>query len=108
MFEKRDIVMIPFPYSDLTVSKQRPALIISNDKLNKNQDRICCLITSKEDTDSIVINNKCFESGKLPLKSWVKPYRLFTINEKIIKRKLCSITNEFHNKIINSLNEYIK
>lgn len=30
MYDQRDIVLIPFPYSDLTGSKQRPALIVSN------------------------------------------------------------------------------
>jgi len=41
VYKQKDIVIIPFPYSDLTGSKQRPALIISNNKINKTQDRIC-------------------------------------------------------------------
>ena len=36
MYEQKDIILIPFPYSDLTGSKKRPALIISNQKLNKS------------------------------------------------------------------------
>lgn len=31
MYEQRDIVLVPFPYSDLTGAKQRPALIVSNE-----------------------------------------------------------------------------
>ncbi|MBI2565163.1 type II toxin-antitoxin system PemK/MazF family toxin [Candidatus Woesearchaeota archaeon] len=38
MYEQKDIVLVPFPYSDLTGSKQRPALIISNSKINKTED----------------------------------------------------------------------
>ena len=30
MYEQRDIILIPFPYSDLTGAKLRPALILSN------------------------------------------------------------------------------
>ena len=33
MFEQKDIVLVPFPYSDLTGAKLRPALIISNPTL---------------------------------------------------------------------------
>ena len=108
MFDQKDVVLIPFPYSDLTGSKQRPALIMSNTKLNKTEDRICCLITSNEPSDGIFIAKESFLEGKLPFKSWVKPYRLFTINTKIIKRKICKLNDEFHKKIINSINSYIK
>jgi len=45
MFEQGNVILIPFPYSDLTGSKKRPALIISNSNL-KGEDKICCLITS--------------------------------------------------------------
>ena len=108
MFEQKEIVLMPFPYSDLTGSKQRPALIISNRKLNNSEDRICCLITSNKPKEGILITNKDIENGKIPFESWVKPQRLFAINEKIIKKKLCSITNDFHSKIISEVNRYIK
>ena len=106
MYNQRDIIIIPFPYSDLTGAKQRPALILSNDLINKTEDRICCLITSNEPLNGIIIDS--LEEGKLPFKSWVKPYRVFTVHEKIIKKKLCVITKNFHNKIIENLNQYIK
>ena len=108
MYEQKDVVLIPFPYSDLTGSKQRPAVIISNEKLNKSEDRICCLVTSNEPVDGILISNNSFLDGKLPFKSWIKPCRLFTINSKIIKKKICTLTDDFHNKIVLSINEYIK
>ena len=106
MFDQKDVVLIPFPYSDLTGAKQRPALIVSNKNLNNSEDRICCLITSNSPVDGIEVNN--FDEGKLPFKSWVKPHRLFTINEKIIKKKLCKITNDLHNKVIELINEKIR
>lgn len=46
IYEQKDIILVPFPYSDLTISKKRPALIISNKKINKMEDRICCLVTT--------------------------------------------------------------
>ena len=106
-YNQRDIVLIPFPYSDLTGSKQRPALILSNSKLNVTPDRICCLITSNAPKDGIELRKAVFEEGKLPFQSWIKPHRLFTINEKIIQKKLATITPEFHDQVIERVNEYI-
>ncbi len=108
MYDQKDIVLIPFPYTDLTAAKQRPALIISNEVINKAQDRICCLITSNASMEGIELTNKVFAAGSLPLRSWIKPHRIFTIHEKIIKKKLCAITDDFHDKVITQLNDVIK
>ena len=108
MYKQKDIVIIPFPYSDLTGSKLRPALILSNNKLNVTEDRICCLITSNKPKDSNIIINKSLEEGRLPFESWVKPQRLFTINERIIKKKLGTVKSEFYDKIIENVDSYIK
>ena len=108
MYDQREIVLIPFPYSDLTGSKQRPALIISNSRLNKTDDRICVLITSNKPKDGLLIKSNTVVNGSLSFKSWVKPHRIFTVDKRIIKKRLCVISNVFHNEIIDSLNSYIK
>ena len=108
MFKQRDIVLIPFPYSDLSLSKKRPALIISNDEINKMKDRICCLVTSKVHKDDLVISRHSFDEGKLPFKSSIKPHRIFTINQDIIIKKLCKINNSLHNQVVKRLTKYIK
>lgn len=108
MYEQKDIVLMPFPYSDLTSSKLRPALIISNNKLNKTEDRICVLVTSMPSDNGILIEKDSFISDKLPFKSWVKPHRIFTINEKIIKKKLCSININLYKKVLSEVLNYIQ
>ncbi len=105
-YEQRDIVLVPFPYTDLTGNKQRPALIISNVKLNRTEDRICCLITSQPTNNGILINS--LSSGNLPQKSWVKPYRLFTINERIIRKKICTISEKLNRKVVEEMKSYIE
>ncbi len=107
-YEQKDIILIPFPYSDLTGSKQRPAIIISNEIVNKTEDRICCLITSKEAKDGIFIGKEFLEFGSLPLKSWVKPYRIFTVDQKIIRKKLCSINDKLYKIIEDRIKQYIE
>ena len=106
-YNQQDVVLIPFPYSDLTGAKQRPALILSNSKL-KGEDVICCLITSKESEDCILLGAKDCEEGKLPFLSYIKCYRLFTIHKNIIKKRICKVNEKLFDCVISEIAEYVK
>ncbi len=108
MYEQGEVVLIPFPYSDLTGAKFRPALIISNEKINNTKDRICCLITSNITKDGLLISKNDFSLGNLPFKSWVKPHRIFTIDEDIIKKKICKLNKSFNQLVLDNLHTYLK
>lgn len=108
MFDQREIVLIPFPYSDLTGAKQRPALIISNSRVNSFEDRICCLVTSSPTDQGVKIEKRFFEKGALPFQSWIKPHRLFTIHPKIIRKTLCTLTSEAYELVQKMVIETIK
>ena len=101
MFEQGDIILTPFPYSDLTGAKKRPALIISNNNL-KGDDKICCLITSNNPKDGILINEN------LPFKSWVKPHRIFTIDKRIIIKKVAKVDFDFLKQVKDRINSFIE
>jgi len=61
---KEDVVVVPFPFSDLTQAKRRPALVLA--QLEGN-DRILCQITSQHVRDpyAIELNDSDFEVGSL-------------------------------------------
>ena len=61
-FVKGDIVVIPFPFSDLSGSKKRPALVIKD---LIGEDIVLCQITSKsiKDTYALSINETEFKDG---------------------------------------------
>jgi mRNA interferase MazF len=82
-FVKGDVVVAPFPYSDLTTSKKRPALVIA---LLEGDDVILCQITSKakHDNYAIPLANTDFKSGSLHQKSFIRPNRLFTADARIV------------------------
>lgn len=63
-FIKGDFVVLPFPFSDLTANKKRPALVIAN---LSGDEIIVCLITSQNAKDSyaISLSNDDFSSGSL-------------------------------------------
>lgn len=89
MYSQRDIIFIPFPYSDLSDAKKRPALIVSNKTHNNiNDDVICCAITKspRNFPNSVEIEQSDLEKGTLYFKSRVKPSKIFTISkDKIIQ-----------------------
>lgn len=85
-FIKGDVVVLPFPFSDLSASKRRPALVLA--ALDSHDDLILCMITSKNthDTSAISITATDFENGELPQESNIRPNRLFTAESSIVQR----------------------
>ena len=63
-FVKGDVVVVPFPFSDLSQSKRRPALVIAE---LTGKDVILCQVTSQwiNDEYGIRIDNKDFDEGSL-------------------------------------------
>lgn len=52
-YKKGDIVIIGFPFSNLSTTKKRPALIISNEIVNNTGDFLMVQVTSKIRNDSL-------------------------------------------------------
>jgi mRNA interferase MazF len=72
---QRDIILIPFPFSDLTGSKVRPALVISNDGYNGIYlDAIVVALNSNltHSQYKILITHSDLERGRLPVDSAVR------------------------------------
>lgn len=107
IYKQREIVLLPFPYSDLSASKKRPALIISNNSYNeKYRDVIVCVITSKlfKDDYSIEINNLDLDYGILPEESVVKIHKIFSIDKSKIIKKFSIVRIEYFEGVVKILN----
>jgi mRNA interferase MazF len=106
-FIKGDVVVIPFPFSDLSQSKRRPALVIADIEGN---DSILCQITSKnvKDIYGISIDEKDFKTGSLQQPGNIRPNRLFTADNSIILYKVGSITRDKLDQVISKIIEIIK
>jgi mRNA interferase MazF len=94
-FIKGDIVVLPFPFSDLSTSKKRPALVLAN---LPGDDIILCQITSQNIKDQFAIDLPDSEvtSGRLNKHSNLRPNRIFTADKSIVLYKLGTISkNKF-------------
>ena len=77
------VVLVPFPFSDLSNSKKRPAVVVAS---AGRGDWILCQITSNpySDFNSIPLDSKDFVQGGLQIRSYARPAKLFTANESLI------------------------
>ena len=82
-FVRGDVVVLNFPFSDLSQTKRRPALVLAS---LAGDDVILCQITSQArfDAYSIVLESADFVDGNLNQSSRIRPNRLFTADEAII------------------------
>jgi len=106
-FVKGDVVVVPFPFSDLTRAKRRPALVIS---LLEGDDLILCQITSQfiKDAYSIPLEDNDFQEGSLRQKSNVRPNRIFTADSHIVLYRVGSLKPYKLNEIVEKMIEIIR
>ena len=106
-FVKGDVVVVPFPFSDLTQTKRRPALVVAE---LQGDDLILCQITSRLITDqyAILIDNSDFSSGSLRQSSNLRPNRLFTADQQIILYRVGNLKSEKVNEIIVKIVEILQ
>jgi mRNA interferase MazF len=101
-FVKGDVVVAPFPFSDLSSAKRRPALVLAT---LTGDDVILCQITSQAVADSYAVSlaDQDFTSGGLRQPSNIRPNRLFTAESSIILYRAGTITAEKTREVLAKL-----
>lgn len=84
------VVLVPFPFSDLSASKLRPALVLAK---SGRGDWICVQITSNpySDPKAVTLTAEDFSDGGLNRTSYVRPGKLFTANEALFRRSVAKV-----------------
>ena len=85
------VVLVRFPFSDLSASKLRPAIVLAG---VDRDDWILCQITSNPyaDTRAVEIGDSDFASGNLMRTSYARPGKLFSANTSLMQRVAGSLT----------------
>ena len=99
---KGDVVIIPFPFTDLSGNKKRPAFVIAD---LPGDDIIVCQITSKSKVDpfALPVGASDFISGGLPIDSNIRPNKIFTADKNIILSVAGRLCKTKINEVINSV-----
>lgn len=106
-FVKGEVVVIPFPFSDLTQAKRRPALVVAG---LEGDDLILCQITSQaiKDKYAILIIDGDFETGSLKQSSNVRPNRIFTADSHIVLYRVGNLETGKLAEVIEKIVEIIR
>jgi len=108
MYKQGDIVIIRFPFTDGSVFKKRPALVISNNKVNKTGDYLVVQITSKlidDDLSMQIADKDCITP--LPLQSTLRLHKIFTISQSLIISRLTAVKLNFLQKVCTKITALI-
>lgn len=101
------VVLVRFPFSDLTSSKLRPPLVLAH---VGRGDCILCQITSNPYTDpnAVELRDEHFSRGSLGLTSYIRPGKLFTANESLIVREVGQLTLERHRTVLSAIDNLFR
>ena len=107
IYKKWDIILVPFPFTDLSSSKKRPALIISPDRYNKESDVVIAFITSKMNLKYRIDDYKISEWKKanLPKPSMIR-MKFATIDKSVIIKKLGRLLEKDRKKFVGLLIDF--
>ena len=107
-YRRGDIVLVSFPFTDLTAAKRRPALVVSPDSFNDaTSDLVLAAITSQisDDTPLTIVESDCID-GALPKTSTLKPTKLFTIHSTLVVRKVCALRRDKLDAVLDDLRRF--
>ena len=104
---KGGVVLLPFPFSDLSRSKLRPAVVLAD---AGRGDYLLCQITSNPyaDPKAVVLTDDSFSRGSLQRTSYARPGKLFTANEQLIAAQVGSLKAAVINDVVEAVIELLR
>lgn len=109
-FSQGDILLIPIPFTDLSSSKKRPVIVISNDQYNSLfEDIIVVAVTSNLASVrfSIPINNTDLNEGELKVPSLIRPDKIYTLHKGIAVKKFGRASGKMIGEIKSAITKII-
>lgn len=101
-FTVGSVILLKFPFSDLKNQKVRPALVVAITDFN---DLIVCQISSQQrpNIKSISIMMQDFATGSLPVLSYARPAKLFTLSRALVISKVAELKRPKRQKVLAEL-----
>ena len=92
MPERGDLLLIPFPFTDLSATKRRPVLALTAS--DSYGDFIALPVTSRPQTDhGLPIPTVDMLKGTLPAASWVRTDRVVTLNASLVVKTIGRVSD---------------
>ena len=97
-----EVILVPFPFSDLSQSKVRPAVCLAD---AGRGDRVLCQITSSPygDSAAVPLDGSDFASGGLLVASFARPGKLFTAHVGLMVRSVGVLTPAMFTRVLSAV-----
>ena len=101
------VVLVRFPFSDLSSSKLRPAVVLSH---AGGVDWIFCQVTSNPygDPAAVALEPTSFATGGLGRESFARPGKLFTASQALFVKSVGSLTPAAHQGLVSKVVEVLR
>ena len=111
MHKQGDIILIPIPFTDLSSSKRRPVLVLSNNDYNsKTDDIVVAAITSNillKDY-SINITTDDLVDGNLKVDSCIRADKIYTLSQNIVIKRFGTVNEDVIEEVKSKISELIE
>ena len=107
IFDRFDVIVVPFPFSEKSGKKRRPALVLSNQEFNRSGHTILAMITSKSHhpwPGDREIGD--LEEAGLPLPCIVR-LKLFTLDNTVILRRIGHLSDADTARVKKSIGHHL-
>jgi mRNA-degrading endonuclease toxin of MazEF toxin-antitoxin module len=102
MLDGGEVVLVPFPFTDLSQVKRRPVLVLSNRRHNgASKDFICCGMTSNlgNRRNSVMLDPSEMAQGAIPVRSRIKYDKVFTLENNLVVKELGKVSEQKLDKV---------
>lgn len=97
-FEPGDVVLVRFPFTDLTAAKKRPALVISTIDFSRRFNDVILIALTSQPQDEADLLLQDWRVAGLPKATWLKPL-VATIANDLVDRRLGRISAADRTKV---------
>jgi mRNA interferase MazF len=99
---QKELVLLPYPFSNFEGTKVRPALVVSKEDFNKKSaDCLMVPLTSviKDEPYSVIIDNKDLLSGEIARQSRIRADKIFCVEKSLVSMKIGKINDKTFEKV---------
>jgi mRNA interferase MazF len=91
MFERGDLLLVPFPFTDLSAVKRRPVLAVTT--ADSYGDFIAIPVTSRPQAEhGLPLTAMDMLAGTLPAMSWIRTNRIVTLSASLVVKTVGRIS----------------
>ncbi len=105
MFNRGELILVPYPFTDLSSKKRRPVMVIRPP--DPQGDFIAMPVTSQGYHHNSLSITGQLDKGSLPKPSWVRTDRIVTLNHSLVIKNLATCRDDLVTKVIAALCDHI-